>query len=503
MNSISTTRRYFLAATAALSAAALMPNLACAQNATDKPVAKPVAKPNLPNILYVTADDLGEQVGCYGDAVARTPNIDALAATGTRFANAYVTQASCSPSRSTLLTGLYPHQNGQVGLANRGYSMKEGIPTLPTLLHDAGYKTGIIGKLHVNPEADFKFDYERKNAHSTLDVRHVAKQAREFVDSAKDEPFFLYLNYFDPHAPFQEQVEGLPENPFQAKDVKPLPFNGINSDEALQSIADFYNGATRLDAGFGMILEDVEGNPATTKIPLSSLLAITVRRFRVAKRLATKAACACRSSFKRRGKPKRRRSRRWFHRRTSCQLCLRPPKLTRKSRPLASRCKPFLANPAAKGRKTLVTEYFAHTAQAYYPRRSIRDGRYKLIRNLIAPAPNPVATVDGTTGRPKSAEFVDTRAYRAYKTLLNPPAEEMYDLKNDPNEWNNLAGRDLPALQKKQDELREALRDWQEKTDDPLRDPGEVVKATLENAEHQRKDVEARKLKDKSAKEED
>ena len=103
--------------------------------------------------------------------------------------------------------------------------------------------------------------------------------------------------------------------------------------------------------------------------------------------------------------------------------------------------------------------------------------------------------MDGTTGRPKSAEFVDERSYCGYKTLLNPPAEEMYDLKNDPNEWNNLAGRDKPELQKKQDELRAALRDWQEKTDDALRDPGAVVKAVEENAAQQ-----ARDKKDRAAK---
>ena len=498
MNSISTTRRYFLAATAALSAAALVPNLACAQNATDKPV----SKPNSPNILYVTADDLGEQVGCYGDAIARTPNIDALAATGTRFANAYVTQASCSPSRSTLLTGLYPHQNGQVGLANRGYSMKEGIPNLPTLLHDSGYRTGIIGKLHVNQEADFKFDYERKNAHSTLDVRNVAKQAREFVDSAKDEPFFLYLNYFDPHVPFQQQVKGLPENPFKAEDVKPLPFNDINSQEALQSIADFYNGATRLDAGFGMILEMLK-ETGHDKDTIIVFIGDHGAPFPRGKTTCYEGGVRVPFIVKMPGQTKAQTVEAMVSSADIVPTLLQAAKVDKKIETAGEPLQPLLADLKRAGRKTLVTEYFAHTAQAYYPRRSIRDGRYKLIVNLLAPAPNPVATVDGTTGRPKSAEFVDERAYRAYKTLLNPPTEELYDLKNDPNEWNNLAGRDLPALQKKQDELRAALREWQEKTDDPLRDPGMVVQATSENAEQQRKDVEARKSKEKSAKEED
>ena len=487
-SSFRASRRGFLLGAGALSVALVVPNIACAQT----PPTATGAPTKRPNILYVTADDLGEQVGCYGDPIARTPNLDAFAATGTRFANAYVTQASCSPSRSSLLTGLYPHQNGQVGLANRGYGMKAGLPNLPTLLHDAGYKTGIIGKLHVNPEADFKFDYERKNAKSTLDVRKVAAQAREFVESAKTgEPFFLYLNFFDPHTPFQTQVEGLPANPFQPGDVKPLPFNDIKSDEALQSIADFYNGATRLDEGFGMLMKMLQetGHDQDT---LVIFIGDHGAPFPRGKTTCYEGGVRVPFILRMPGQTRAQTVNALVSSVDIVPTLLQAAKIDKKIEMAGEPLQPFLADPDAGGRKYLVTEYFAHTAAAFYPRRSIRDGRYKLIVNLIAPAPNPVQTVDGTTGRPKSAEFVDERAYRAYKTLLNPPAEELYDLKNDPNEWNNLAGRDKPELQKKQDELRAALRDWQEKTDDPLREAGAVIEATRENAEQQARERAAK-----------
>src|SRR5690606_15206214 len=71
-----------------------------------------------PNVLLISGDDLGPHLGCYGDPYVRTPNIDQLAADGVQFENGWVTQASCSPSRSSIMTGLYPHQNGQVGLAH-------------------------------------------------------------------------------------------------------------------------------------------------------------------------------------------------------------------------------------------------------------------------------------------------------------------------------------------------------------------------------------------------
>lgn len=71
----------------------------------------------MPNILLIVSDDMGQEIDCYGDTVARTPHLDRFAAENIRFVNAYVTQASCSPSRSSILTGLYPHQNGQTGLS--------------------------------------------------------------------------------------------------------------------------------------------------------------------------------------------------------------------------------------------------------------------------------------------------------------------------------------------------------------------------------------------------
>src|SRR5687767_4757572 len=65
------------------------------------------------NVLLLVADDLGLDLGCYGNAAVRTPNLDALAARGTKFTHAFATVASCSPSRAVMLTGQYTHANGQ------------------------------------------------------------------------------------------------------------------------------------------------------------------------------------------------------------------------------------------------------------------------------------------------------------------------------------------------------------------------------------------------------
>src|SRR3989338_8283070 len=80
----------------------------------------PAAPASRPNILLIVADDHGtDALGCYGNPVVKTPNLDALAADGTRFTQAFCTTASCSPSRSVILTGLQNHHNGMYGLEHQ------------------------------------------------------------------------------------------------------------------------------------------------------------------------------------------------------------------------------------------------------------------------------------------------------------------------------------------------------------------------------------------------
>src|SRR5829696_7691007 len=76
------------------------------------------------NVLIIIADDLGLDLGCYGHKVVKTPHLDALAKKGVRFTRAYATVSSCSPSRASILTGLYTHQNGQYGLQHPPHSQQ-------------------------------------------------------------------------------------------------------------------------------------------------------------------------------------------------------------------------------------------------------------------------------------------------------------------------------------------------------------------------------------------
>ena len=155
------------------------------------------------NVLLITADDLGMQLGCYGDDTVPTPNLDALAGRGVRFKTAYVAQASCSSSRSAMLTGTFPHTNGQYGLANANVGFRASNKTIdhsiPNVLKQQGYRTGVIGKLHVDPEPRFAFDFRNKEGFGSRDVRRQVELAKTFWNVKDSKPWFLMFNVFDPH----------------------------------------------------------------------------------------------------------------------------------------------------------------------------------------------------------------------------------------------------------------------------------------------------------------
>ena len=152
--------------------------------------ASAVAAPK--NVVLLIADDLGLEVGCYGDASARTPHIDALANSGTRFSLGFASVSSCSCSRASILTGMPTHMSGQYGLAHgthNVYSFRnvKGLPA--TSLAPYGYRSGVIAKLHVQPKEVYPFDVEIPG--SGRNPVQIAEQAKKFILDSGDKPFFL------------------------------------------------------------------------------------------------------------------------------------------------------------------------------------------------------------------------------------------------------------------------------------------------------------------------
>jgi N-sulfoglucosamine sulfohydrolase len=153
-----------------------------------------------PNIVLMVADDHGrEALGCYGNPVVKTPALDGLADDGVRFTNSFCTSASCSASRSVILTGLHNHANGTYGLSHdcHHFSCFNNVKTLPGMLKSGGYRTGRVGKQHYAPPEIFPFDWGPREYLFARDDVAMSEACRDFVRG--DQPFFLYWCSFNPH----------------------------------------------------------------------------------------------------------------------------------------------------------------------------------------------------------------------------------------------------------------------------------------------------------------
>lgn len=401
-----------------------------------------------PNILLITADDLGCLLSCYGEKRIATPKLDAFAAEGVLFRNAYVAQSSCSSSRAALLTGRWPHQNGQIGLAHLGFRMQPGQPTMPALLKTAGYRTGIIGKLHVEPAADFPFDWMpdkvKVAAPPTRNVRWVAEQSRECFASAKKsgQPFFYYVNYFDPHGPLNketDQVAGLPEKPLTAADIKePIPLNAADPSKNATATARLLNTVMRIDAGMGLLLDELKaaGFADNTMVIFIGDNGTAMPR---GKTTCYETGVRVPMLMRWPGRVKTGQVRA----ETVSLLDLMPTVLSAcgvkaPDSVVGAQLQPLLrGDPCKDWREFLFTEMNFHEPQIFRGQRTVRDRRYKLVLNLV--------------------------------TVADQPTVELFDLQNDPDENKNLADDAAHADARKK--LEAVMQIWREKRADPLLDP--------------------------------
>lgn len=444
-----------------------------------------------PNVLLITADDLGPMLSCYGDPHIQTPHIDALAASGVRFTTAYVAQASCSPSRASIFTGLFPHTHGQIGLAksyNPPLHEQFRSQTLPKLMQAAGYRTGIIGKLHVSPNSAVQFDVHRKDLNAVdggpRNVRAMAKMAREFIDADTGHPFLLMVSYVDPHRGdgngFPTQVDGLPELPFRGGDVPAWPFQGIDDPAQLAHIADYYNCIRRLDIGVGLLLDEVRsaghaddtlvifvgdhGPPfdrgKTSCYEAGLRVPFIVRWPGVGQAGLVSEALVSTTDI--------------------LPTILEAAEATVPNHVQGRSLRPVVMGngttdaTAAGWRTTLAGEFHMHGGRPFFPRRAVRDARYKVIHNLRAGQDHAFVGIDGDPAAQmvQADRYQGTPAAAALARLADPPEWELYDLQDDPNETKNLAAD--PAHAETLVRMQKALLDWRRQTADPLLDSAVV-----------------------------
>ena len=192
------------------------------------------AQPNRrPNILFVIADDLNTDLGCYGHPMVQSPNIDSLARRGVRFERAYAQYPVCNPSRTSFLSGRYPETTGILdNRANPRTNLKDAL-FLPEYLRSHGYFTASIGKIYhdgmqgpndwdvlLDPRpiskigrtgegrnlTGAKFPFFEVRAAEGTDEDHadglIAKEAVRILEEKREKPWFLAVGFRKPHDPY-------------------------------------------------------------------------------------------------------------------------------------------------------------------------------------------------------------------------------------------------------------------------------------------------------------
>lgn len=238
-----------------------------------------------PNVIFILADDLGwGDLSCYGRPDYRTPNIDLLAAQGTKFSDAYAASALCTPSRCGFITGRYPARL-KIGLTeplpagNRLVGLDPGHPTIASLLKKSGYDTALFGKWHLGFRPEWGpnahgFDeffgvlagasdyFLHKNGLGEPDLFEnltpvqrngyltdlLTERAISYVSRRHTSPFFLSLQYTAPHWPWQGPNGGESVD-FSDQKIEPLSMGGGGS---LKLYAEMMRS---LDEGIGRVMK--------------------------------------------------------------------------------------------------------------------------------------------------------------------------------------------------------------------------------------------------------
>lgn len=196
---------------------------------------------NQPNILWITSEDNSPFIGAYGDDYANTPNIDRLAARGTVYENAYATTPVCAPSRFTLITGTYANRMGTENMRSV-YPIPGEIRFFPKYLQDAGYHT----------------TNNRKKDYNTVDqpeAWHESSSEAHYRDREEGQPFFHVRNITISHeSSLHDHIDTLIHDPDEA----PVPPYHPQTETIKKDWAHYYDEVTRMDEQVGEILEELE-----------------------------------------------------------------------------------------------------------------------------------------------------------------------------------------------------------------------------------------------------
>ncbi len=411
-----------------------------------------------PNIIFIIADDVSDDdFGCYGNKTVRTPNIDRIAGEGLRFTNVYLTSSSCSPSRTSIISGRYPHNTGSAELHTP--LPAEQIP-FPLLLKNAGYYTVQAGKSHFGSPALRAFDqaYEGKEGGTGAEERWV----KCLQERPKDKPVFAWFAAIDAHRVWQADKFGTPHD---SKNIH-LPPYLADTDSTRQDIASYYNEISRFDYYIGEVEKELKKQGVLD----NTIIMIMADNGRPFPRCKTRLYdSGIRTPF----------IMKWKKEITAGGVCNSllstvdiAPTLTELAgiKPLKEfQGKSFAAllkNPGTEFREYVFAEHNWHDYEAH--ERMIRSKNFLYILNSRPNLPN-----QGPADAVNSPSFRDLKNLRDSGKLtaaqqdifmLPRPYEELYDCNTDPMQLVNIAS--VPSQGETLKILRIALQNWRTQTKD-------------------------------------
>lgn len=212
----------------------------------------------LPNILWITVEDMSPTLGCYGDSFAKTPNLDAFANESILYTNAFAASPVCSPSRSTLITGMYNASMGTNQMRSSN-NLPSGVKGFPSLLRNAGYYTS----------NNVKTDYNcAENARLIKESWNVSSDAAHWKGRKPGQPFFSLFNDMTthqsrtmvwPYSAFQRHVQSrLAKQEIANPNAVPLPPYYPDTPVIRKTVARFYDCVSVMDQNVGRILKQLE-----------------------------------------------------------------------------------------------------------------------------------------------------------------------------------------------------------------------------------------------------
>ncbi len=206
--------------------------------------AQPPADLPPPNVLWVSSEDNGPHLGAYGDDYATTPNLDALAARGLIYRNAWSTVPVCAPARTTIISGLYPASTGAHHMRSRS-RLPDGFRFFPQYLREAGY--------YVTNNA--KEDYNLEKPGGQGSVWHESSREAHWRNRPDGAPFFAVFNFTVSH---ESQIRRRPHTPVHDPAGVRVPAYHPDTPEVRQDWAQYYDKLTEMDRMAGERLAELE-----------------------------------------------------------------------------------------------------------------------------------------------------------------------------------------------------------------------------------------------------